>query len=196
MSELSLTSIYRQISHRLLIMFLVLLMIAILCFSFFYQRDIQTRKTNEVKYSQLQQQVSYQQLLFNTNGLLEKILSDEPVDYLAPEHQQLMAYWQELTHLVNRRGDANAAEFYDGFLINKQHEKTVLRIDEQYEKNNQLKQSTVIQLQLIFQTLAQINTKKTLQQQELFTLISKDKVRDAVTVNRAKAYAQVLSELS
>jgi hypothetical protein len=71
-----------------------------------------------------------------------------------------------------------------------------MRIQENHARNEQLRQSSVIQLQLMWFSVTQIINKKTAQKELLFKQLQADQINDKVTLNRANAYVIAIKKLT
>ncbi len=158
---------------------------------FFYQYSLQTRTTLENQFYTAKNQAKLQQRILVKKVLLDQMLMAKTASQYIQQHEQLIEIDKQLL-----QSDAVHSAFYKRWLnVNKANREMVVRIQNHSVRNQQLKQSNVIQLQLILFSLEQIVKKKSAQVNSLYLQLLEDKITDTVTASRAMAYAQSLKQL-
>jgi hypothetical protein len=139
-----------------------------------------------VKQSERQKQI------LTTYLTLEKLTKRTNAKKLTQDYQQAQQQINMIATLVpNKKALLDLM-----FIGHKEFAGVIDKLSKNHDRNNQLKQSTLIQLQLLKDQLTtDINSKRD-QTNQLLTQINADKFTDKVTAVRAKAYSQLLTELS
>jgi len=140
----------------------------------------------------LAKQNERQKQILATYFSLENLNKRADAKNLIQDYQQAQQQINDISLLVN-----NKKALLDlMFVGHKEFSGVIDTLSKNHDRNNQLKQSSIIQLQLLNDRLtADIKDKKN-KTNELLSQISSDKLTDKVTIARARAYTELLTELN
>jgi len=191
MENYNLPTLYRQLSTRLVVIFLLVVISLSLALFLFWQSEQSGKQLAKTTLPYWQQQIDFQQQSMAAKTLIEKILSFDNASQYLIKHQALKNIFQRLSKLPQGKNN-----LYQGFLSQQTKIGDIIsRLAKHSEINQQLKADAAIELQLISTSLTELIDIKQQQQQQLFKQITTDNVTDRVTANRAKAYARVMKQL-
>jgi hypothetical protein len=140
----------------------------------------------------LTQQNEQQQQIITTYLALDDLAKLKNADNLAQDYELVQQQINKISLLNNN----HKSQLDLMFVGHKEFFGVIDKLSKNNDRNNQLKQSTIIQLQLINDQLTSDIKEKKRQSSLLLQQISLDKFTDKVTANRSKAYAIQISELS
>lgn len=191
MENSNLLAFYRQLTTRIVVVFLLAVISISFALFLFWQSEQGNKKLITTTLPFWQQQIDFQQTSSSAKEIIEKISSSNNASHYLQEHQNLKALFQRLINLAPAKNNR-----YKG-LLNQQIklENVISRLIAHSDVNQQLKADALIQLQLMLITLNELTDQKQQQQQQLFKQIVSDNVTDRVTANRAKAYARITNQL-
>ncbi len=132
-----------------------------------------------------------QQKILSTYLALENLTQRTDADNLAEDYELAHQQINEISLLMNNKSQLDLM-----FVGHKEFSGIIGKLDKKHDRNNQLKQSTIIQLQLINDQLTIDIKDKQRQKALLFQQINSDRFTDKVTATRVKAYATQITELS
>jgi len=186
------SAFYKQITSNLIAIFLTsLVLIGIVISLFLYQRE-QLQTSIDYHIPNLEKLYFQQQYFVKNDQLLEKMLSSEALAELSVLYRQ---YHQSL-QAVSKQSSNQRSNIKKLLVSNRELSKVIEKIENNETRNNQLKQNTIIQLQLIINSLTNVTAEISNQQEQLQQQIITDNVKDKVTVSRAKAYISTLNLLN
>ncbi|NQZ82874.1 MAG: hypothetical protein HRT52_17835 [Colwellia sp.] len=180
---------YKQITSSLIAVLLTCIVLLSLATSLFLVQGNQLQTSIDYHIPNLERSYDLQRYFIESEGILEQGLSSEtPTELLKfyqQYHQNLQAFSKQQTN--------QTIKLDKSLLLSDKLSLVVEKIKSNETRNNQLKQNTIIQLQLVIDSLTNIVTDISVQQKQLQQQIMLDKVKDKVTVNRAKAYIAALN---
>lgn len=157
-----------------------------------FVRDNQVILLTSQSIPSLTQQNERQKQILATYLSLENLSKKENAKKLATDYQQAQQQINGISLLV----DNKKALLDLMFVGHKEFSGIIDTLSKNHHRNNQLKQNSIIQLQLLNDQLSVDIKDKHSKTNELLKQISNDKVTDKVTIVRAKAYTKLLNELS
>jgi hypothetical protein len=155
-------------------------------------RDNQVTSLAEKDLPPLTKQNQQQQQVLLTYLALENLAQRTHADKLKYDYAQAQQKINNISLLINN----NKSQLDLMYIGHKEFAGVVDKLTENHDRNHQLKQNTIIQLQLINDQIAADIKQKQRQKNLLLQQISSDKFTDNVTATRAKAYATQITELS
>ncbi len=183
--------LHRQFSVKLAALLLTIIVTLALIFTLFYQQIERSRFLIDGELTPLKQQLEQLQALQKAEHLVNKLLFiDSGINFvelqteLIAVNRQLLLLESSNTHLYQQWLNAN-----------KLTSDIVMRIQKSYGRNEQLKQSSIIQLQLMLFSVTPIINEKTAQQVLLLNQLQTDDVNDKLTLSRANAYVSAIQQL-
>ena len=123
---------------------------------------------------------------------LDDLAKRTHADNLKGDYEQVQQKINNVSSLANK----NKSQIDLVYIGHKEFEGVIDKLNKNHDRNNQLKQNTIIQLQLINDQLTSDIKEKQRQTELLLQQISTDIFSDKVTANRSKAYAKQIKELS
>ncbi|OUR60751.1 hypothetical protein A9Q74_12355 [Colwellia sp. 39_35_sub15_T18] len=154
----------------------------------FWQHKQQTQSIIQNQLLPLQQQVQQLESLQQAKLIVDELLRGDSEQNWLKLHSDLIALNQQLL-----RRNSNHVSIYQQWLNqNKVAIDVVERAEKNKSRNQQLKQSSVIQLQLMLFSVTSISDIKSSYEQVLYQQLQLDKSNDTVTLNRANAYAKAV----
>ncbi len=155
-------------------------------------RDNQVAQLASQNLPLLEKQNERQKQILATYLSLENLSEREDAKEIAEDYQLAQQQINDISLLVN-----NKKALLDlMFVGHKEFSGIIGTLSKNHDRNNQLKQNSIIQLQLLNDQLTADIKDKHNKTNELLRQISNDKVTDRVTIVRAKAYTKLLNELS
>ncbi|WP_114326930.1 hypothetical protein [Candidatus Colwellia aromaticivorans] len=190
---LSLTTkpLHRQFSTKLVALLLTIIIALALIFTLFYQQSERSRFLIDGELTPLKQQFEQLQTLQKADYLVNELLfTNSGINFIELQ-TELIALNRRLLRLESLH-----THLYQQWLnTNKSASDIVMRIQQNHGRNEQLKQSSIIQLQLMLFSVTPIINKKTAQQELLFKQLQTDQVNDNLTFSRANAYVSAIRQL-
>jgi len=183
---------FQQLSGRFSrIVLFTLLLISILT-ALLIVRDNQVTQLASQNLPLLAKQNERQKQILATYLSLENLSKREDAKKLAEDYLLAQQQINDISLLVH-----NKKSLLDlMFVGHKEFSGIIATLTKNHDRNNQLKQNSIIQLQLLNDQLSLDIKDKQNKTNELLRQIRNDKVTDKVTIVRAKAYTQQLTELS
>ncbi len=183
--------LYRQLSRHFYLLTLVFFVLLIAGFSLYFQ---QQKALNAFKYQQIPTIEKYNQqqlLLISHQRLINDLLSRKYAAELDDDYQTLIANLNNISALSsnNRQLLTQLSQS-----LQKQAE-NVTRLTESDRHSIQLKDNVIIQLTLVTDYLADLITKQTRQQQDLYRQISQGNLTNRVTATKAKTLNKLINHL-
>jgi hypothetical protein len=155
-------------------------------------RDNQVTSLAEKDLPLLTKQNQQQQQVLLTYLALDNLAQRTHADKLKYDYAQAQQKINNISLLIN----SNKSQLDLMYIGHKEFAGVVDKLTKNHDRNHQLKQNTIIQLQLINDQIAADIKQKQRQKSLLLQQISSDKFTDNVTATRAKAYATQITELS
>ena len=183
--------LHRQFSTKLVALLLTIIVALALIFTLFYQQSERSRFLIDSELTPLKQQFEQLKALQKAEYLVNALSSTESGINVVELHTELIAVNRQLLWLES----ANTHLYQQWLNANKSTSDIVMRIQQSHGRNEQLKQSSIIQLQLMWFSVSPIINKKTSQQALLFKQLQADNVNDKLTLSRAKAYVSANRQL-
>jgi hypothetical protein len=183
---------HRQFSAKLTALLSTIIVALALIFILFYQQSERSRFLIEGELFPLKQQFEQLKALQKAEYLVDELLfTDSGINFVELQ-TELIAVNRQLLRL-----ESSNTHLYQQWLnANKSANDIVTRIQDNYGRNEQLKQSSVIQLQLMWFSVTQIINKKAAQQESLFKQLQADQVNDKITLSRSNAYIIAIRQLT
>lgn len=180
--------LHRQFSAKLLALLLSIIVTIALTIMLFYLQSERNRILVENELTPLKQQFEQLQALQKAELLVDKLLfTDSGINFVAL-HTELLAVNRQLLRL-----DSSHTHLFQQWLnANKSASDIVVRIQQNHGRNEQLKQSSVIQLQLMWFSITPIISKISTQQASLFKQVQTSKKN---MLSQSSAYAGVTKQL-
>jgi len=132
------------------------------------------------------------QKILSTYLALENLTQRTHANNLADDYELAHQQINEISLLMNN----NKSQLDLMFVGHKEFAGIIGKLDKKHDRNNQLQQHTIIQLQLINDQLTIDIKDKQRQKTLLLQQINSDRFTDKVTATRVKAYATLITELS
>jgi len=165
---------------------IALLFISIL----FWQQNQQAQSIIQTQLLPLQQQQDELISLQQAKLIVEELLDGDSEKNWFKLHTDLIVLNRQLLTL-----DSSHTGMYQKWLNqNKIAKNAVDRAENNKYRNNQLKQSSVVQLQLMNSLFISIIDEKNNHEKSLYQQLQDDKSHDMVTLNRASAYARAIKQ--
>jgi hypothetical protein len=183
---------YQQLSGRFFRITLLSFFLFISITSLLVLREIQVTSMVGDTLPSLTEQNNQQQQVLTTYLALDDLANRNNADNLASDYAQVQLQINKISLLI-KKSKSQLDLMYIG---HKEFSGVIDKLTKNHDRNNQLKQNTIIQLQLINDQLSSHIKEKKRQTSLLLKQISLDRFTDKVTANRAKAYAVQLTELS
>jgi hypothetical protein len=184
--------LYRQLSHQFFLLALSFFLLFLLGFWLYFQSE---QDLALVKYQQLpalEQHHQRQLLLIKNNRLLNDLLDSRSALKFDESYQTLNENLKNISALSqnNKRLLAQLTQRL------KMQAENVTRLTESARRNLQLKDSVIIQLILVTDSLSHLIAEQTSQQKDLYRQISQDNLTKRVITLRAKALSNLLNSLN
>ena len=183
---------YQQLSGRFFRITLLSFFLFISITSLLVLREIQVTSIVGDTLPSLTEQNNQQQQVLTTYLALDDLANRNNADNLASDYAQVQLQINKISSLI-KKSKSQLDLMYIG---HKEFSGVIDKLTKNHDRNNQLKQNTIIQLQLINDQLSSDIKEKKRQTSLLLKQISLDRFTDKVTKNRTKAYALQLTELS
>ena len=184
-------ALYRQFSTMLVTLLLTFIVVLTLIFTLFYQQNERSRFLIEGELIPLKQKFEQLQALHKAAHLVNELLFIDSGMNFVELQTELIAVNRQLLRLKS----SNTHLYQQWLNVNKSANDIVVRIQQKNGRNEQLKQSSIIQLQLMWFSVTPIINKKTTQQELLFKQLQADKINDKLTLSRANAYVSAIRQV-
>ena len=183
--------LHRQFTTKLFALLLTILIALLFTFTLFYQQSERSQFVIDSELMPLKQQFQQLQALQKAEYLVNTLLFTDSAENYVELQTELIAVNRKLL----RQGSSNAHLYQQWLNGNKAASDIVMRIQQSHGRNEQLKQSSIIQLQLMWFSITPIINKKSIQQELLFKQLTADNVKDKLTFSRASAYVSGIRQL-
>jgi len=157
----------------------------------FYQQSERSRFLIDGELTPLKQQFEQLKALQKTESLINKLLlTDSGINFVALQ-TELIAVNRKLLQLESLH-----THVYQQWLnANKLASDIVMRIQKNHGRNEQLKQSSIIQLQLMLASITPIIDKKIAQEKLLFKQFKTDQVNNKLPPRQVNSYVSAIQQL-
>ena len=183
--------LYRQLTPTLAAIFLFVILLLPLALALVYLSERQQASGQQEQLHQLQQQNQYLQYLQKNQSLFTQLLSQHQGGQFSHLYQRLLDNWQSLAEQLPHGGQSTALALGSSALSEEAE-----RLAAGSKRNLQLKQQSLIQLQLVADALDAIILSKQGQLALLDQQLQPDEVGDAVTASRARAQGNIYRQLA
>jgi hypothetical protein len=184
--------LYRQLSRQFFLLALSFLLLFLVGFSLYFQAE---QDLAVVKYQQLpalEQHHQRQLLLIKNNRLLNDLLDSRSALKFDESYQTLKENLKNISTLS--QNNKRLLEPLTQRL--KMQAENITRLAENARRNLQLKDSVIIQLLLVTDSLSNLIAKQTSQQNDLYRQISLDNLTQRVITIQAKELSKLLNRLN
>jgi len=186
----TLSPFFRQFTSKLLASAVSIAIALFFIGALFWQHNQQTQSLIQNQLLPLQQQVQQLESLQQAKLIVDELLRGDSEQSWLKLHSDLIALNRQLL----RRNSAYASIYQQWLNQNKVAVDVIERAEKNKSRNQQLKQSSVIQLQLMLFSVTSISETKSSHEQVLYQQLQLDKSNDTVTLNRASAYAKAVKQ--
>ena len=183
--------LHRQFSTKLIALLLIIIVTLALTFALFYQQSERSRFLIDGELTPLKQQFEQLKALQKTEFLInELLLTDSGINFVALQ-TELITVNRKLLQLESLH-----THLYQQWLnANKLASDIVMRIQKNHGRNEQLKQSSIIQLQLMLASITPIIDKKIAQEKLLFKQFKTDQVNNKLPPRQVNSYVSAIQQL-
>jgi|GEM_PF-1876916 len=178
---------YQKFSAKFFAIGISILMAIIVSSLLFYLNYQQSQSVIITGLTPLQRQVDQLHLLQKNSAIVEQLLQAKGDENWLELHGELVAANRELLRL----NTVHAVKYKQWLNQNMSAQEAVERIQKNQSRNQQLKQSSVIQLQLMLFTTNSILDKKIISERNLYQQLQSNKVSQS----RMQAYAKLTKQL-
>ncbi len=179
-----------QFSSKLLALAFSVAIALLLAFVLFWQNSQQTQSVIQTQLFPLQQQVKQLESLQQAKFIVDELLRGDSEKNWLKLHTDLIALNRQLLRL-----NSNHTNTYRQWLNqNKVARDAVERAQKNKSRNQQLKQSSVIQLQLMLFSITSIGDTKSTHEKVLYQQLQTDKRNDTTTLSRVNAYVRAVKQ--
>ena len=189
--HIKLEPLYRQFTPKLWVLLLTVMATIGLIATLFYQSNTQNNALVENQLEPLIQQLKKTTVLQKANELVDSLLISANAEEYVSLHAELIATDRQLLQLNN----SNVQLFQQWLNKHKSAEDIVLRIKDSHARNQQLKQSGIIQLQLMLFTMKPIIDQKLADQKLLQEQLQARQTQNRVSFSQANAYVKTAQQL-
>ena len=184
--------LHRQFTTKFIGIVLTMAIALFLIFTLFYQQGERSRFLIDTELTPLKQELKQLQTLQKAHTLVNKLLlTDNGKNFLAL-HTALITVNKELLQLAS----THTLLYQQWLNVNKHASDIVMRTQKKHGRNEQLKQSSINQLQLILVSVTPIINQKTAQQALLFKQLNQEQANNKLTLKSTSAYAKATQQLS
>ncbi|WDD99513.1 Hpt domain-containing protein [Thalassomonas actiniarum] len=191
MNKAAAKPLYRQFTPMLAAIFILASLILPLAITLMYLSEQQQGSAQQEQLAKLQRQNQYLQYRQKNQILFRQLLSETDAGQFSRLYQRLLDNWQILAEQIPDSGASDNSLSGDSTLS-----EGVKRLAAGSKRNIQLKQQSIIQLQLVADALDSIIFNKQGQLEQLYQQLQADNISDAVTVSRARAQGKIYTELA
>jgi len=183
--------LHRQFTLKLFVAALTVALAFALSLVFFLQYNEKAQTLIQMQLLPLEQQVKQLESLQRANVIVDDLLRGNSEQNWLKLHGELIAVNRELLRVES----PNRTIFQQWLNQNKAAEKTVDRAEQNKSRNQQLKQSGIIQLQLMLFSITTINDKQKAQEKSLYQQLQAGNSDGTVTVESANDYVKAVKQL-
>ena len=183
--------LYRQLTSRLLLLFLSFMVLFSVGFYFYLQYEQDLTQLKHQQLPAIEEFNQHQQLLIQSDRILYGILNSKYANTLANDYLILQENIKSISD-VNRK---NRRLLEQLMMRLKAQSVNVSLLTENERRNLQLKDNVIIQLTLITDNLASLISEQSDEQETLNRQINEEKSSNRILVNRVKAYSRLLTKI-
>ena len=183
--------LYRQLTSRLLLLFLSFMVLFSVGFYFYLQYEQDLTQLKHQQLPAIEEFNQHQQLLIQSDRILSGILNSKYANTLANDYLILQENIKSISD-VNRK---NRRLLEQLMMRLKAQSVNVSLLTENERRNIQLKDNVIIQLTLIADNLANLISEQSDEQETLNRQINEEKSSNRILVNRVKAYSRLLTKI-
>lgn len=183
---------YRQFSTRLLILLFIFVLTTSAAIGLYYLQGQTISGLTQQHIPKIKAFNQRQALIIKQNLLIDTVTSQSQLDLyrelfteIEENLQEMAEFAQNNDYLINRLFKNHNAQL-----------ENINRISDNYRRNKQLTDSSIIQLTIVKDSLANLITKQVVQQTLLKRQLAEERQTDRVTSIRAQALAQLTQHLS
>ncbi|WP_281560915.1 hypothetical protein [Thalassomonas sp. RHCl1] len=191
MNKAAANPLYRQFTPMLAAIFILVGLILPLAITLMDLSEQQQGAAQQEQLAKLQRQNQYLQYRQKNQTLFSQLLSESDAGQFSRLYQRLLDNWQSLAGQIPDSGASDNILSGDSTLS-----EGVKRLAAGSKRNIQLKQQSIIQLQLVADALDSLIFSKQGQLEQLYQQLQADNISDAVTVSRARAQGKIYTELA
>lgn len=183
---------YRQISGKLFLLTCTFLSVLAASVYSYYLQSQQLSRLTEQQLPQVSQSNQRQSALIKHYMLMQEMLMSRQVSLLVSQYEALTLSLSN-SSVLSRRNRA----LFEQLIKEQQAQKdSISRLEENYRRNNQLRENAIIQLTIVMDNLNDQIKIQSRQQGILERQIKSDKLTDRVTALRAKALSAITIQLN
>ncbi len=183
--------LHRQFSMILTSLLFTVIMALALMFALFYQQSEQSRISHQGEFTSLSQQYEQLQALQKTEYLVEQLLFIENKINFVESHTELLAVNRELLQLES----ANEKIYQQWLNANESAREVIFNLQKSNQDNEKLKQSSIIQLQLMWFSITPIINEKIASQALLLQQLKVNNTSYKLRFSRSTVHALGMEEL-
>jgi hypothetical protein len=184
--------LYRQLSRQFFLLALSFTLLFLLGFWLYFQSEQDLAKVNYQQLPALEQHHQRQLLLIKNNRLLNDMLDSRSALKFDESYQTLNENLKNISAL-SQNNKQLLAQLTQRL---KMQAENVTRLTESARRNLQLKDSVIIQLTLVTDSLSHLIAEQTSQQNDLYRQVSQDNLSKRVITLRAKALSNLVNSLN
>jgi hypothetical protein len=185
-----LNPLYRSFTPNLIALLLTIIVMTGLITALFYQQSAQNNALVDYQVEPLTQQLNQIKALQKTEQLIAQMLLGANAENFVNLHAELISFNRQLL----QHKSSNESLFQQWLNENKLAEDIVSRIQDSHARNQQLKQSSIIQLQLTLFSITPIIDKTLASQQSLQKQLQSE--QNQSSFSKANAYAKLSHQLN
>ncbi len=186
-----LTPLYQQFTHKFVALLLTVMVMIGLIITLFYQNNIQNNTLVEEQLVPLTQELKQINALQKAEKLVTNLLVATNADNFVELHAELIATNRQLL----QQNSSNVQTFQQWLNESQLAEDIVSRIQGNHARNQQLKQSSIIQLQLMLVSITPIINDKLSSKKSLHKQLQADQAKDRVTYSQINNYTTIVQQL-
>jgi len=184
--QIKLPPLYRLFTAKLLVILLTVIVIIGLIVILFYQDNVKNNILVEQQLVPLTQQFKNISALHKADKLIDSLLISANVQTYVSLHAKLISIDRQLLQLNH----ANGSLFQKWLNKHQSAEDVVSRIQDSYARNQQLKQSSIIQLQLMLLSMTPIIDKKLAAQKLLYKQLNTVEAKNDASFSQINVYVK------
>lgn len=189
---IKLAPLYQQFTHKIVALLLTITVMVGLTLVLFYQNKIQHSALVDTQLIPLTQELKRIKALQKAEKLIANLRIDANAGNLVELHAELIAINRQLLQQSNLNGQL----FQQWLNASQLAEDIVSRIQGSNTRNQQLKLSSIVQLQLMLFSITPIIDNKLASQTLLDNQLKTDQAKGRVTYNSANAYAKLVQQVN
>lgn len=194
--QMTLKPLYRQFTSILMAILLTLLVTVGLTYALFYQKNVQNNALEVNQLLPLTQQLTHIKALQKTDVLVGNLLIAVKAENFVERYKELNKELIAIKAQLLQQKSDNSLLFQQWLNENKQTEDIVSRLQDSSTRNQQLKQSSIIQLQLMLLSLQPVIDSQLINNQAHHKKLQEEQSIGRVTFGSATAYAKSVQQLN